>query len=504
MLVKLTIAQSDSLSENLNYKEFYYTNGKIASRGYLKNDKPTGYWISYYITGIKKSEGKWNNNKLDSTWIFYDQLGDTTEKISYYLGLKNGYHYQFFRIEGLKNKIKSKELYLNDKRNSKSIEYYNNGVIKKTIPFVDDQKHGLGFEYDKNENIITITRYRNNKIIVQEYINRNNADGEKEGVWKEFYENGNLKEEKNYIDGKLNGYYKIYNEEGKLLNALKYKDGKVDLESKDNELSIEIKEEYDNDGNLIYQGSYNKNIPIGIHQYFNKDGNVIKSKTYNIYGKVIAEGIVLLNGKEDGDWIYYHKNGKKSAIGKYNKGKKQGKWTYYYKNGKVQQVGSYASDKLTGLWSWYYETGELLKEEYYIYGELDGEVIEYTELGNIISKGNYIEGYKEGKWLYIVGDQKNQGKYVTDYKDGKWESYYIEEDKLSFEGRYVQGNPDGKHVYYYPNGQIKEERYYEEGQKVRSWSKYNERGDLVVVVQYKEGNIYKINGVKIKFDDYEN
>ncbi len=33
-------------------------------------------------------------------------------------------------------------------------------------------------------------------------------------------------------------------------------------------------------------------------------------------------------------------------------------------------------------------------------------VIEYSELGEIISKGNYIEGYKEGEWIYIIGDQK--------------------------------------------------------------------------------------------------
>ncbi len=43
----------------------------------------------------------------------------------------------------------------------------------------------------KMENIISIIRYRNNEIIVQENINRFNENGNKEGIWREFYSNGN-------------------------------------------------------------------------------------------------------------------------------------------------------------------------------------------------------------------------------------------------------------------------------------------------------------------------
>ncbi len=119
-------------------------------KGYLKDNKPVGYWKSYYITGVLKSEGKWLNNKLDSIWIFYDQVGDTIEKINYYLGQKNGYQYKFYKTDNSKNKIFSKELYVNGKRNDKSYFYYENGNVKKLIPYVNDKKQGIGFEYDKN------------------------------------------------------------------------------------------------------------------------------------------------------------------------------------------------------------------------------------------------------------------------------------------------------------------------------------------------------------------
>ena len=401
-----------------------------------------------------------------------------------------------------KNKIFSKELYVSGIRNGISYYYYENGKLKKEIPFENDKKQGIGFEYDHNENIISITRYRNNEIIINEQINRYNNNGAKEGTWKEFYDNGKVKEEKNYIDGKLNGLFKIYNEEGKLLETLNYINGQVDLSGENYEIDINIKEEYDDQGNLIFQGSYKNEKPVGTHRWFDNNGNVIESKIYNIYGNVISEGIVCLNGKEDGEWTYYYNNGKVKSKGTYNKGNKNKKWTYYYINGKVQQVGNYSNGKCNGNWKWYYETGELLKEEFYLYGNLDGEVIEYSEKGDIISKGNYVEGFKESVWTYIIGDQIHTGKYVMDQKDGKWKSYYAKDNILSFEGYYLQGLPNGKHIYYYPNGLEKEERNYDAGIKVKSWTKYDDYGRIVLVVQYKEGKEYRINGQKVNLTEY--
>ncbi|PLX13585.1 MAG: hypothetical protein C0597_11490 [Marinilabiliales bacterium] len=504
IISNISIAQIDTIESTRQFKVFKYPNGTIASQGYLENNKPIGFWKSYYITGIKKSEGVWKANKLDSIWIFYDQVGDTTEKISYYLGKRNGYQYKYFRNEENKNIINSKDLYINGQRNGDSYYYYNNGKIKKSIPYLNDKRHGLGFDYDSLGNIITISRYRKGEIIVQENINRYDKKGEKDGVWKEFYLNGNIREEKNYTNGRLNGYYKRYNNEGGLVNSIKYKNGEVDFTSKDFESNVEIKEEYNNQGNLVFQGSFKKEIPVGVHRNFNNEGKVIKSKTIDINGKLLSEGIVLPNGWEEGNWVFYHENNVKRAVGKFTMGKKTGTWTYYYPNGKVQQTGSYTTDKLTGIWRWYYETGELLKEEYYIYGKLDGESVEYSVLGEIIAKGNYIENNKEGIWSYVVGDQKYSGRYVMGFRDGIWESYYLEEETLSFKGKYLQGNPEGKHEYFYPDGTLKEEQFYNEGKKIRSWSKYNEKGELIIVVQYKEGIPYKINGEKVELKQNEN
>ena len=115
LVFKVSIAQRDTLNTSslIVYKEYKYKNGRISSNGFLKNNLPYGFWKSYYITGVIKSEGNWINNKLDSIWIFYDQLGDTLQKINYFKGKKNGYQFNYFNDHKYKNTVSSKELYIN-------------------------------------------------------------------------------------------------------------------------------------------------------------------------------------------------------------------------------------------------------------------------------------------------------------------------------------------------------------------------------------------------------
>lgn len=57
-----------------------------------------------------------------------------------------------------------------------------------------------------------------NSVAQGNYIN-----GEKEGVWKVWHENGHLELQANYINGKLEGLYKRWDENGKLINSTNYR-----------------------------------------------------------------------------------------------------------------------------------------------------------------------------------------------------------------------------------------------------------------------------------------
>jgi antitoxin component YwqK of YwqJK toxin-antitoxin module len=482
------------------YKEYLHGNGKIASKGYLVNGKPEGIWKSYHMSGVKRSIGKWKNGKLDSTWIFFSHTGDTSDIINYRMGKKNGYAITFYPpTANGKIFIQSKELYVNDKRSGKAYHYFSNGQLKKIIPFSNDVKNGLAFSFDLDSNIVAITRYRNNQMILHEEINRYDENQKKTGVWKSFYPGGNIKEEIQYLNGKLNGVYKIYHNNGHLINVLNYENGEIVKKSDDFSTEIDLREKFDEDGNLIFQGSYLDQKPIGVHRTFDPEGNVIEAKTYNIYHQLVSQGIVTTDGKKEGPWIDYYPEGNKKAEGYYNNGLKNNTWIYYYPKGSVEQTGSYQNGKLSGQWKWYYRNGNLRKEEYFIFGLLDGEYIEYADsvLPVIIAKGNYIQGEKEGNWIYDIGDQKEYGKYVLGMKNGKWYRKYKSNDTLAFEGFYLQDLPDGKHIYYYPNQELKEIQYYDTGKKIKSWVKYDENGEIILVVQYRDDEIYKINGVKL-------
>jgi len=494
--------QDTLLPVNRYFKQYVYQNGKLASEGFLLNEKPDGFWKSFYVTGIKKSEGTWKNYLLDSIWVFYDQYGDTIEKVSYLSGKKSGYHTKYFTDDLAKNMVLSKELYINGKKNGNMFYFFSDGRIQKIVPYLDDKKNGLAYEFDKDSMIITITRYRDNDEIYNEEINRYSNKNEKNGVWKTFYSEGKVREERTYLNGKLSGYLKQYDNQGYLTNTVRYENDEIVLKDEDYNLDIEVKEEYDQKGNITFQGGYLKDIPVGIHRYFNLKGQVIKSETYDINGLLESEGIVYLDGSRHGKWIEYYPSKKIRSQGVYKNNQKDGLWTFYFDNGQTQQTGNYANGKLSGNWKWYHKNGILLLDENYSFGLQDGESIEYSEEGLVVDSGSYSQGYKEGEWITRVGDMILKGNYVMDQKDGLWQQFY-NTGGLFFEGRYVQGNADGKHIYYYPSGKILEERFYSEGQKVKSWIKYKEDGDMLLVVQYKEGREFKINGEKLRFDKFD-
>ena len=103
----------------------------------MRNGKPDGFWKTYYPSGIMKSEGNRTNFLLDSVWVFYNEAGDTLQKVSYILGKRNGftitYNTQHNADPMHRGKILSRELYVNDKKEGFSFVYYPDGEVKRGI-----------------------------------------------------------------------------------------------------------------------------------------------------------------------------------------------------------------------------------------------------------------------------------------------------------------------------------------------------------------------------------
>lgn len=491
----LSFSQKDTTGKG-TFTVFRYDNAKISSEGYMVNGKPNGYWKTYYENGLMKSEGNRKKFELDSTWKFYNDSGKIVLEINYKLGKKNGIKTTYSSSEIIA------ENFVNDIKQGFTTYHYPNGKIRLSVNFVKGREQGLAIEYSKDSTIIALYEYKNGYMISKEKVNRFVNDSLKHGKWVDFYPNGFIKSEGYYKYGVKDGYFKDYFSDGNLKNISKYINGEIQVDA--SEVSrLDIKTEYYPDGKIKKKGSYKNNIPEGITRIFTPEGNVESSKIYKS-GAVVGDGIVDNNGYKQGDWKEYFETGELKGVGKYLNDQRIGPWKYYYKNGKLEQEGTFLkNEKSDGEWKWFYDNGNVLREENYIDGLRNGVSVEYTDSGTIVAKGEYVDDLEEGPWYYHEGDIVMEGSYKSGVRDGEWK-YTYDNGNPFFIGSFLDDNPNGKQVYYWENGNIKEEGYYIMGKREGDWFKYDNTGTLFLTTTYKNGIEIKYDGVKIKPPTEEN
>ena len=123
-------------------------------------------------------------------------------------------------------------------------------------------------------------------------------NGKRDGIWKKWYENGQLACEVNYNNGVLDGIAKIYHENGKLEREV----------------------------------SFNANKEEGIIQAFFPSGKINATCSFK-------------EGKENGTSYYYYENGQIRAKFNYLNGLRNGKCQSYFKNGKLRGEGNFLNDQ---------------------------------------------------------------------------------------------------------------------------------------------------------------
>jgi len=72
-----------------------------------------------------------------------------------------------------------------------------------------------------------------------------------------------------------------------------------------------------------------------------------------------------LDGRKNGDWVWWYKNGEKKRYSQYNAGLKHGKTIFWYKNGVKKSEISFENDKNVGQKSWD-EKGKLIANPIFI------------------------------------------------------------------------------------------------------------------------------------------
>jgi antitoxin component YwqK of YwqJK toxin-antitoxin module len=278
------------------------------------------------------------------------------------------------------------------------------------------------------------------KVVNGDTINRTDAKGLKQGVWKKFYVGtGELMTEGTFKDGVPTGVFKNFYKDGKLQATRTY---------------------YENGKTYLLQG-------------------------YHPNAKIKVTGIATGEAK-DSLWKYYNEEGVLVSEENYIEGKKNGVWKTYYPNGKPVEEVAYKNDKKEGAWKYFFDDGKVKTEGNYVNDELEGQVRHYYPSGLPRSMGRYKKSQREGEWIYYNDDGSIHLR--EEYKEGR----LVKETKVS-----------GVFTTYYPNNIPKEEITWKKGMKNGPFTVYYEAGQWVQEIKKGENGFpdekeEKLTGQKVR------
>jgi len=145
----------------------------------------------------------------------------------------------------------------------------------KQYPYELNRKR-LNDEVTRNrlgqDNLISVDVEKNGIYKDEEVkINSINIEDEKDGVWEEYYKNGQLSRKGDYINGKKDGPWDEYHENGQLMSRINYKEGKENG----------VIKVYHENGQLIMRGFLEDGIQIREWKYYDKNGELIGTENYD-------------------------------------------------------------------------------------------------------------------------------------------------------------------------------------------------------------------------------
>jgi len=480
------LAQGDGLV----FTQFKHRNGAVSSEGYLRNGRPDGYWKTFNEQGQLVSEGNRKDFLLDGVWKFYTD-GVLTSTITYKAGKREGLSQTFSATETINTP------FIDDVISGIRETFFANGNIKQRTPFERNLEHGIEFDFSEHGEITGITEYRRGFIVSRQRINRRDRNGWKQGAWKFFYPNLTVQMEGTFLNDKKNGFFKYYDALGNLTDVKKFIHGELEQNTSQELTLHEVKTEYHPNGIPKITATFRNGVLDGVAREYNEDGRIVRGMIFQ-EGRVTAEGIIDDRGRFQDNWREFYPDGTVRAEGRYRNGRRVGKWQFFFQNGYLEQEGSFNNNgQHHGEWIWYHPNGEIHVVQNFENGYLDGKFREFASDGKtIISEGEYIEGKRHGNWVIYTGIERSEGRYRNGEQHGRWRTISLETNRPLFEGSFVDGVPNGRHVYFQENGKILEEGFFSMGRLNGVWRKFDENGHLFVTVTYRNDDEIKYNHVR--------
>lgn len=166
----------------------------------------------------------------------------------------------------------------------------------------------------------------------------------------------------------------------------------------------------DKNGAKIFEGDFKDNKEVGTFDYFYPDGTLrirnVYSKpgeycsheAYDQRGNRLATGFYNKKNR-DGKWNFYTEDGKLIKTAEYRMGIKEGQHVIFTSAGDTAELTTYKDNHRDGRW-WKRINRHGYITANYLKGGLEGRLVEYDENGRLVREGNYHNGVKHGNYYY--------------------------------------------------------------------------------------------------------
>jgi antitoxin component YwqK of YwqJK toxin-antitoxin module len=263
------IVNDTSTCKNGRYT-FFYSSGEIYSKGRLVNFKDVD--TTYYY-------------KLNGELLCYRLI----KKDTIYYFIKDG----FTQVYSQRKNLKAQGIIKNHTWGDEWTKYYENGNRVYTYSYIDGSGWCLGFYANGQikDSMYHIKGIKRSPVYKEWYENGEMKsisqwkDTLREGVSITYYESGKMEDSSFYKEGKRENIYKTWNEDGTLHGIAQMKNDKI---------NGRVVTYYSN-GNIWSAGSCKDDLPEGEGKVYYENGRL---KDDLIFHKGIITSFIIKNGKK--------------------------------------------------------------------------------------------------------------------------------------------------------------------------------------------------------------
>jgi len=190
----------------------------------------------------------------------------------------------------------------------------------------------------------------------------------------------------------------------------------------------------------------------------------------------VGNNKTVTEGKRHGLWKTYYENGTIKSKSNFYCGLFQGNFFYYHENGKLDFIDFYTADKQMGTQE-FYENGLLSKNSTFTY--------EYSEHdGHDLKKTIETEYYEDGsiKVQRIIEELKD------DIEKEEFREYY-QNGFLKTESIIIDLDKNGIFREFHENGNTKYEGIFKDDEPIDKQYYYNKNGEVTKIETWKDGKI---------------